>query len=287
MRCFHSVFLTSLFCTSLVFAADPVIIEGSGVTITASDVLADAQRMPPEVRTSNLSRPEIVGQIGSNLHFRRALAAQAERDGLATEPAVAAALKIARDRVLSDAQLARMDASNKPSDTALDALAATAYKANPKRFDMPAQVRARHILVPSGVDARVKAEKLLVELKNGADFATLAKENSADTSSAIKGGDLGFFARGRMVPAFDEAVFGLTQRGELSGLIETKFGFHIIRLEEMRPAGVRSFEEVRDTLRRELAAKVINDGRVREQTRVMDSAQYDKAAIEAFAATPH
>lgn len=281
------LFIASGLCFgSVAWAADPVIVEGSGVTITASDVLADAQRMPLEARRANLARPEVVGQIGSNLHFRRVLAANAERDGLATDPAVAAALKIARDRVLSDAWLAKLDAANTPNDAALDALAATNYKANSKRFDMPEQVRARHILIPTGPDAQAKAEKLLADLKGGADFAVLAKDNSSDKGSAVKGGDLGFFARDRMVPEFGNAVFALKQPGDLTGVVETKFGFHIIRLEERRPAGVQAFEDVRETLRREILAKALNDGRSREQSRVLESAQYNKAAIEAFAATP-
>ena len=278
--------LASCMAGATALAADPVLVDGLGVAITASDVTADAQRMPLEARRANLARPETVGRIGANLHFGRVLATYAERDGLVADPAVAAALKIARDKVLADAWLARLDAANTPTDAALDALAATYYKANPKRFDMPEQVRARHILIPPGPDARDQAAKLLAELKNGADFATLAKENSSDKGSAIKGGDLGFFERGRMVPEFAEAVFALKQPGDLTGVVETKFGLHIIRLEDKRPAGIRDFEDVRETLRREIVAKSINDARQQERSRVTDASQQHQAAIEAFAAMP-
>ena len=71
---------------------------------------------------------------------------------------------------------------------------------------------------------------------------------SLDTSNAGKGGDLGFFGRGKMVPAFEEAAFALTEPGQLSDLVETQFGYHIIRLEARRDAGRRSFDEVRDEL---------------------------------------
>ena len=282
-------FLPALFllCSSAVFATDPVLVQGGGVTITANDVLADAQRMPLEARNVALARPSSVTQTGNNLYVRRVFAKDAEREGLASDPAVLSALQLARDKVLSDAWLLKLDAANTPSESVLDALALSTYNANPKRFEAPAQVRARHILVRRGPpDARATADKLLLDLKAGADFATLAKEHSGDTGSAVKGGDLGFFGTGRMVPAFDKAVFALSKPGELSEVVETDFGFHIIRLEESRPAGVRPFAEVRESLRRELSAKLLNEARAKEQKRVLDTATPDKAAIDAFAAVP-
>jgi len=275
-----------LLASSTLWAADPVIVQGSGVTVTGTDLLAEVQRLPPEARTATLARKENVAQLGSNIYLRRVLAAQAEKDGLAQDPLVAAALKIARDRVLSDAHLAQLDAKNRPADAALDAVATTTYKANPKRFEVPEQIRASHILVAKGPEAKATAEKLLAELKQGADFAALAKEHSADTGSAVKGGDLGFFGKGRMVPPFEEAAFALKTPGELSGLVESEFGFHIIKLEASRPAGVLPFEEVREALRREASSKITNEARASEQKRVMATARPDTAAIEAFAATP-
>ena len=275
-----------LLASSTLWAADPVIVQGAGVVVTGVDLLAEVQRLPPEARVATLARKENVAQLGSNIYLRRALAAEAEKEGLANDPLVAAALRIARDRVLSDAHLVQLDAKSRPADAALDAVAASTYKANPARFEVPAQIRASHILVAKGPDAKAAAEKLLAELKKGADFAALAKEHSADTGSAIKGGDLGFFGKGRMVPPFEEAAFALNTPGELSGLVESEFGFHIIKLEASRPAGTLPFDEVRDALRREASAKITNEARSREQKSVMAAARPDTAAIEAFAATP-
>jgi len=107
------------------------------------------------------------------------------------------------------------------------------------KFTEPEQVRARHILV---------------KVKAGADFAALAKERSEDAGSAANGGDLGLFTRGRMTPAFEEAAFAL-QGGGLSDVVETPFGFHVIKVEEHRPGGVKPLEtvhdEIVDTLKRE------------------------------------
>lgn len=117
------------------------------------------------------------------------------------------------------------------------------YVANQESFEIPEQVRARHILleVDEDADATVRGEKrqrlegLLKQLKEGADFAELARANS-QCPSAAEGGDLGFFGRGQMAEPFDEAAFAL-QPGELSGVIETPFGLHILRVEERKPAG--------------------------------------------------
>lgn len=272
--------------SSTVFAAEPVLVSGGGVSITAQDILADAQRVPPEARTPMLARPESVTQMGSGLFVRRVLAADAERAGLATDPATAAALQIARDRVLAEARLAQLVKQNTPDDALLDKLAQATYNANPKRAQVPPEIRARHVLVRSAPDGRATAEKLLAELQAGADFATVAKQHSADTGTASKGGDLGFFGRGRMVLPFDDAAFALTQPGALSGVVETPFGFHIIRLEEMRPARVRPFAEMREGLRREALAESAKEIQSREYERVRALEQADTAAIAAFVAVP-
>lgn len=116
------------------------------------------------------------------------------------------------------------------------------YVANPDKFARPEEVRARHILVKlePGADeakraaARAKLEGILAQAKNGADFAELARKNSDD--SAANGGDLGFFRRDQMVKPFEEAAFGL-KPGEISGIVQTQYGYHIIKLEERRAGG--------------------------------------------------
>ena len=130
------------------------------------------------------------------------------------------------------------------------------YEQDKESYRQPEQRHARHILfrVEEGAADEVKAaqrkkaEEALAKAKAaGADFAALAKEHSEDTSNKEQGGDLGFFAAGRMVPAFDQAVFSM-QAGEVSGPVETEFGFHLIKLEEIRPENVRGFEQVKDNI---------------------------------------
>lgn len=134
--------------------------------------------------------------------------------------------------------------------TVTDAEVHEFYVGNKAAFETPEQVRARHILIkveetdtPEAKAAkRAKAEGLLKQLKDGANFEELAKANS-ECPSAPMGGDLGFFERGQMVPAFDDVAFAL-KPGELSGVVETEFGFHIIRVDEKRPAGIMDEKEV-------------------------------------------
>lgn len=128
------------------------------------------------------------------------------------------------------------------------------YEAHQDSFGSPEERRASHILIAASQDAKQeekakkkqKAEEILSQLQSGADFAELAKKYSDDPGSAEKGGDLGYFGRGMMVPEFEQAVFALKKVGELSGVVETPFGYHIIKLTGIKPAKVKPFEEVRD-----------------------------------------
>ena len=141
------------------------------------------------------------------------------------------------------------------------------YEQNTKRYATEEQRRASHILIAVKKDAsaadktalKAKATALLEKLtKNPADFARLAKENSNDPGSAEKGGDLDYFAKGMMVKPFEAAAFALKQ-GETSGLVESDFGFHIIRLTGIKPAAVKSLDEVKADItaeiKKQLAAK--------------------------------
>ncbi len=125
-----------------------------------------------------------------------------------------------------------------------------AYKANEARYKSPESRRASHILLKTGSDAETKAAKekaegLLAQVKKApADFAKLAKQHSQDPGSAEKGGDLDWFSRGAMVKAFEDAVFSMKD-GEISELVRSDFGFHIIRVSGIRPERVKPFDEVK------------------------------------------
>jgi len=139
------------------------------------------------------------------------------------------------------------------------------YSENAKQFEIPEQVRASHILIKvdltdPNIDpnktkaaAKAKAEGLLKQIKAGADFAELAKANS-DCPSKTKGGDLGMFGKGQMVPSFEQAAFML-KVGQISGVVETQFGYHIIKVTDHKDASVISFEQAKNDIIKMLKGK--------------------------------
>ncbi|MFT5590885.1 MAG: peptidyl-prolyl cis-trans isomerase D [Bradyrhizobium sp.] len=137
--------------------------------------------------------------------------------------------------------------------TVTDQEAADFYEQNKRRFGVEEQRRASHILVNLKKDAsaadkataKAKAEKLLAQVrKNPADFAKIAKASSEDQGSAPNGGDLDFFGKGAMTPPFEDAVFKL-KLNEISDVVETDFGFHIIEVTEIKPASFRTLAQVK------------------------------------------
>jgi peptidyl-prolyl cis-trans isomerase D len=144
------------------------------------------------------------------------------------------------------------------------------YALHQEEYTREEEVRVRHILfkVPENASAeqeaqvRARAEQVVAELRGGADFATLAQQHSEDEATAEKGGDLGLFPQGQMVPAFDEVAFSLPV-GQISELVRTPFGFHILRVEDKIEAGVKPLSEVQPEivakLRQEKAQEATRD----------------------------
>jgi peptidyl-prolyl cis-trans isomerase D len=136
----------------------------------------------------------------------------------------------------------------------------TYYEQNASRLAGKEERRASHILIAASKDtpaperakAKAKAEELLAAVKKAPDsFADVARKNSQDPGSAANGGDLDYFARGAMTKAFEEAAFAL-KKGEISGLVETEFGYHIIKVSDIKAPKQRSFEEMKPELEAEV-----------------------------------
>jgi peptidyl-prolyl cis-trans isomerase D len=132
-----------------------------------------------------------------------------------------------------------------------------AYNEGIAQYSTPEQVRASHILLKTdgkNDDAvKAKAEDVLKQAKApGADFAALAKKYSEDEGTAANGGDLNFFGRGRMVPEFDAAAFAM-EPGQISDLVKTQYGYHIIKLIEKKPATTKPLDEVKQQITDQLA----------------------------------
>jgi peptidyl-prolyl cis-trans isomerase C len=158
------------------------------------------------------------------------------------------------------------------------------YGEHPEMFARDEQVRARHILISleegagaeAEQEARGRIEEIRRKLKDGAEFAALAEEYS-EGPSAPRGGDLGFFGRGQMVAAFEEAVFALSA-GEVSNIVRTPYGLHLIELVERQPAGLIAYEEVQDDL-----VDYLTQEQVVEAVETLITTLRGEAAIETFA----
>jgi parvulin-like peptidyl-prolyl isomerase len=145
-----------------------------------------------------------------------------------------------QEKVASDAE---------PSDEEIQKY----YEQNKEaQFTTPEQRCVRHILFNK--DQKEKAEDVKQQLENGGDFAKLAKENSQDPGSAENGGDLGCLGKGETVPEFEKAAFGAEQ-GEIVGPVETEFGYHILKVTDVKPEQTRSIQEVESQIRSQLAAE--------------------------------
>lgn len=159
---------------------------------------------------------------------------------------------------------AKIEQSIQPTDAELR----RAYESNKDTFRNPERVLARHILLKTGATpeedakAKAKAEDLLKQLKAGGDFADLAKKNSQDPGSAIKGGDLGWLVRGQTVKPFEDMAFSLKPK-QISDPVKTQFGYHIIQVLDHQQAHLESFEEARaqlaDEWRKQRAGQMMED----------------------------
>ena len=164
---------------------------------------------------------------------------------------------------------------------ATDAEAKDFYDKNPDKFKRPETVRASHILLrvdPNADDAtkkqtRAKIDEVLKQAKSGTDFAALAKQNSQD-GSAAQGGDLGFFPKEKMVPAFADVAFAL-KTGDISDVVTTQFGLHIIKATDRKPAGLVPLDEVSAQVK-----KFLNEQKKQQLAQAFIAQVRQKAKIE-------
>lgn len=173
------------------------------------------------------------------------------------------------------------------------------YKQHSAQFEKPEERHASHILIAADekattevkAKAKARAEELLAQAKkNPAGFGDLAKAHSQDPGSAPAGGDLGFFQRGRMAKAFDDTVFAMGAAGEIAGPVETRFGYHVIKLEGIKPAERQPLEEVRtqieDEVRKSTASRLYAEKAELFSSLVYEQSDSLKPAADALKLAP-
>jgi peptidyl-prolyl cis-trans isomerase D len=159
------------------------------------------------------------------------------------------------------------------------------YNDNIQQYQTPEQIRASHILLETAgkndADVKKRAEEILKQVKGGADFSELAKKVSEDKGSATNGGDLDYFGRGRMVPEFEQAAFSM-QPGQISDLVKSQFGYHIIKVVDKREGSTRPLEEVRAQIQQQLSMQTA-DQRISDQARTLESRIDDPGDLDTVA----
>lgn len=231
---------------------DPVLATINGTVIHRSDVLAAQRSLPPQIQQMPLEKiyPRLMDQIIANTLMEQA----ARKAGLQNDPEVKRRLADAERSLLVQSwgvKLVRKEvADKKATDEKLHAL----YDQYAKHASGGEEVCARHILVPTEDEAKA----IIADLKKGADFATLAKEKTSDPSGKTSGGDLGCFRKEDMVKEFADAAFDM-KKGEISQApVKSQFGWHVIKVEDRRPAKPASFEEIRPRLEQEYGREIVD-----------------------------
>ncbi len=227
--------------------ADPVVASVNGEEIRVSDLEQAKKRLPERLQGYPLDA--IRDLLIDSLVDTKVAAAEARKQGLGDAPDVKAQLAQIEDLVLERALIAR---HVKKSLT--EARLRQGYQEMLRNARNEDEIHARHILV----DTRGEARDIIKKAQNGADFGELARKHSTGPSGK-NGGDLGFFKREEMVPAFAKAAFALSPGAISQSPVQTQFGWHVIKVEETRKARPPSFEEARPRLERELSEKLSED----------------------------
>ncbi len=215
----------------------------NGQNVTQGMVDATLAQLPANVRDQVIARGQL-DQVKDQVVIGELLYQEAIKQKLHEKAETKQGLALSARNALANALLEDI-VKQRSTDEAVK----TWYNDHLVQFAKP-QVKARHILVAD----KAEADKLLAEVKGGGDFSKIAAEKSTDKGSAKEGGDLGWFEKGRMVPEFADAAFA-AEKGTIVGPIATKYGFHIISIDDKREA--TPVEEVSDKIKSQLRNDVV------------------------------
>lgn len=219
-----------------------------GDVITVGDFEKRLAKLPPYYRTiaGQKKKDFLEDLIAEQLLYEEAL-----RRGLNRNGEVKDLLKEAKKKILV-AKLIEIELRNK--FTISDDEIKACYEAHKEEFATPLKLRASHILV----DTEAEVKEILQKLNAGADFAELAAQYSKDPSKE-KGGDIGYFSRGQLIPEFENACFNLDV-GKTSDIVKTQFGYHIIKLTERKEPRTRELSEVKGEIEKDLESQKEKEG---------------------------
>lgn len=243
-----ALLLTGLIAAAPIHAQEQKIkvAEVNGEAIFLEEVMKIAEQLPADIRQQPL--PNYFDRIVDDVIDSRLAAAAGNDAGLTNNPEVLAQMSIAAQRVLAEAYI-----TTELRKVVTEEEVQKAYQLFISDESAREEIKARHILVASEAEAKA----IIAELNSGADFVSLAKEKSTGPSGP-NGGDLGYFARGAMVPSFENAAFALSVGSHSSEPVQTQFGWHIIKLEDKKIAEAPPIETLRGQLQANLANQALS-----------------------------
>jgi len=285
--------LISLLTTAMVQANDqtgtdqPMLLGAGDVIVTMQDLQQRLSLLPEAERAKVLAGSNSIKDFLRRIYQNKHMAMAAEQLKLNDDPLVQAQLAVERQRILAEALREHTRKQIEPPDFA--ALTREYYAVRRDEFRLPEQFKAAHLLKKVQCECerdkqRQAIESLLARLQAGEDFATLAKAESDDVGSAANGGDLGrWLKRQDLVAPFADAVAKL-ETGQLSGVVETSFGFHVIKKLDEQPARSPSFEEVRESLEQRLRQNYVQEQLVKRSGNYLPpaDAKFNESALESL-----
>ncbi len=269
------------------FSQEQVLLKEGGVTVTTEDVdRYILSNTPKKDREALLAKKGTIRGIIESIYTYRSLEKEAENAPSIDWKQLAWNNNLQKSRAATIALLQAKEA------VVLDGvdwepIAKEAYRAEIERFKTAEMVSASHVLVKlegrTHKEAKARINKVRERALAGEDFELLVAEYSEDHSAQNNKGHLGFFKRGQMVKAFEEAAFSMKKVGEISEVIESKFGFHLLKFEGRKSASTRTFEQVKESiianLKQAKATQIRKDEFVRlrsEAARHLDSELFEQ-----------
>lgn len=264
-----------------------ILLSAGDIAVTAQDVQQQLLLLSEAERARVLAESSSIKDFLRRIYQIKYMAVTAERLKLNDDPLIQARLVAQQRRILAEALREHTRKQIQLPDFA--ALAHEHYAVHHDEFQLPEQFKAAHILKKVQCECerekqRQSIEQLLGQLQAGADFATLAKIESDDVGSAANGGDLGrWLKREDLVAPFADALAKLAN-GQLSGVVETQFGFHIIKRLDYQPARLQSFDEVRESLEQRLRGSYADDQLVQRSGDYLPpaDAKFDESALQSL-----
>ncbi len=233
--------------------------------ITVADFEAELEALP-EFTRSKLTTKEAKRKQLDKMIDEMLLMQEAERRGLSNDPDIQKKLENYRKRMITEKLYQAAAQTETPvSEEEIKKY----YEEHKDQFEEKEKIRVSQvmIMIPPNAgpekekEAKAKIEEALKRAKKGEDFSKLAQEYAEGSPMGGRGGDLGYITRGRMMPEFETAAFSLKNIGDISDVVKTQFGYHIIKLTDRKPAHTQTLEEVRDRIVRQIEAQRRRDMR--------------------------